>query len=132
MITTTVTSDQVADRLGLPRPESDSPQARQWQIWIDQAVRRISSYQMLHNLTDPNPDTVDDVVLEAVATMADHPSRSTQVTVAVDDASTSRSYKAGTGTVSLDDWWGELWPDQIADGAFSVRPSFQPDRRRCW
>lgn len=133
-ITTTVTPDSVADRLGLPRPGLDSPLERQWQVWIDQAVRQIARYQQRHSLPDPDPDTVDDVVLEAVADMANHPDRSTQVTVAVDDASTSRSYVSSLGRVSIDDaLWDQLWPDQSVEGAFSIRPSFQPDRPRwCW
>ena len=132
MATTTVTPGEVADRLGRPRPADGTPQFLQWQVWIDQAVTQITRYQRLRNLPDPDPADVDFVVLEVVAAMVMHPDDSTQVSVSIDDGSTSRTYKSGSGSIAMDNWWDYLWSGQGSDGAFSVRPSYQPDRRGCW
>ena len=49
------------------------------------------------------------------------PDNATQVTVSVDDASTSRTYRSGAGRVTiLDDWWTMLGLNPRRGRAFEV------------
>lgn len=126
-----VVINDVADRLGRPRPGVDTPTARQWQIWINQAAGAIDRYQTLHGLSAPDVNDVDFVVLESVAAMVLHPDNAKQVEVDVDDSRISRTYFAGgTGHLDLEPWWNYLWPDEPqSEAAFSIRPTFEPDDR---
>ena len=119
-----VTPSDVAIELGRPSPSGD--ELLRLQSWISQALyligRRLGDVALL------NPVDVDYVVLQAVAQHARHPGNETQVTVAVDDASTSRTYRSGSGMVAiLDEWWTLLDPDLGDSGAFTVTPYSEPD-----
>lgn len=128
--------DDIADELGRPRPAVDSDTFRQWQRWITTTYERIEAYRIANNLPEPDPGQLDYVVLMVVASRARMNNRddgATQVTVSIDDGSTTRMYPTGTDSVVIDlgPWWGQLWPGQGA-GAFSFRPTFEPDDRRKW
>lgn len=107
-LTTNVTPAMVAVALGQPSP-SDATEA-QWQTWIDDALMLI---QVRVDSIDPTPVVdqakLDYVVRQAVTAHIKNPDNATQVTVSVDDASTSRSYRSSQGRVTiLDEWWALL------------------------
>ena len=105
MLSTTVTPDQVGIALGQDAPTGTL--AAQWQMWITDAVMLISS--RVDSITPPptiDQAKLDYVVREAVVAQVRRPDAATQVTVSVDDGSTSKTYARGTGRVAiLDDWW---------------------------
>jgi hypothetical protein len=64
---------------------------------------------------------LDYVVREAVVAQVRKPEDYTNVTVSVDDGSTSKTYRTGSGRVTiLDEWWDLLAPSSGGSGAFSV------------
>lgn len=103
-----VTPDIIAVALGVTAPDPGSIQGQQWQLWIDDATMLIETRATQLNI---DIDTIDDakldyVVREAVVAHIKKPDDATQVTVSVDDGSTSRSYRSGKGRVTiLDEWW---------------------------
>lgn len=102
-----VTPGMIAVALGQAAPEAGSVQEQQWQLWIDDAYMLIDSRV---SSTTPTPvideARLDYVVREAVVSHVRKPDDATQVTVSVDDGSTSRSYQSGKGRVTiLDEWW---------------------------
>jgi hypothetical protein len=116
-----VTPGTIAVALGQAAPEPGSVMEQQWKMWIDDAWLLIDSRRaLLKNLDVIDEMRLDYVVREAVAAHIKKPDDATQVTVSVDDASTSRSYKSGKGRVTiLDEWWALLGlVDQ--SGAFSI------------
>lgn len=132
-MTTAVTPNDVADRLGRVRPVLDSPAYRQAQVFIDQADRRITIHQATHGLPDPDHQVREYVILEAVAAVVRNPDDATSVDVQIDDGRVSKRYSSSTGRVSLEDWWDTLWPPVAGESsAFTVRPSFEPDVCRAW
>jgi hypothetical protein len=102
-----VTPGMIAVALGQAAPEAGSVTEQQWQLWIDDAYMLIDSRV---SSTTPAPvideARLDYVVREAVVSHVRKPDDATQVTVSVDDGSTSRSYQSGKGRVTiLDEWW---------------------------
>lgn len=117
----TVTPSTIAVALGVTAPEEDAPTWNQWALWITDAYMLIE-IRIDEVDPDPEPDEakVDYVVREAVVAHIQHPEDSTQVTVSIDDGSTSKSYKSGKGRVNIiDDWWALLGLTP-AEGAFSI------------
>ena len=114
-----VTPEMIAVALGVTAPASDSAQYAQWSMWIDDALMLIEA-----RLGDPallDQAKLDYVVREAVASLARRPDDATQVSVSIDDGSVSRTYRSGTGRVTiLDEWWLLLAPASTAGRAFSV------------
>jgi len=114
-----VTPEMIAVALGVAAPASDSTQYAQWSMWIEDALMLIEA-----RLGDPallDQAKLDYVVREAVASLARRPDDATQVSVSVDDGSVSRTYRSGTGRVTiLDEWWLLLAPASTAGRAFSV------------
>lgn len=116
-----VTPEMIAVALGKAAPEPDSIQWQQWELWIDDALMLVDA--RIASL--PSPPVVDDakldyVVREAVVAHVKKPDDATQVTVAVDDGSSSRSYSSGKGRVAiLDEWWALLGLT-VQSGAYSV------------
>lgn len=94
----------------------------QWSLWIADAEMLIQNRKTaLGILTDLDPATYDYVVREAVAAHVLHPDDSSQVTVSIQDASTSRSYRSGNGRVTiLDEWWVMLGLTSPSSGAFAI------------
>lgn len=120
-VTTTITPAEIATELGRPAPPTAT--AAQWQQWIDDAVFLINRRVTALGYTDPpDQDAVDYVVRHAVASHARRPDDSTQVTVSVDDGSTSKMYRSSQGRVTiLDEWWDLLGLSSSASGkAFEV------------
>ncbi len=116
-----VTPDMIAVALGQAAPEPGSVQEQQWNLWIDDALMLID---IRASAMTPAP-TIDEarleyVVREAVVAHIKKPDDVTQVTVAVDDASTSKSYRSGKGRVTiLDEWWTLLGLTQTS-GAYAL------------
>lgn len=116
-----VTPAMVAVALGVAAPTSGSTTEAQWQMWLDDALMLIEARAEQLDLTDElDAAKVDYVVREAVVDHIKHPDNATQVTISVDDASSSRTYRSSQGRVRiLDDWWVFLGLT-ARGGAFSV------------
>ena len=114
-----VTPEMIAVALGRTAPDPASPEYAQWSMWIEDALMLIEA-----RLGDPgalDQAKLDYVVREAVAAHIRNPDSATQVTVSIDDASSSRQYKTSYGRVRiLDEWWNLLSPAQSSGRAFSV------------
>ena len=117
-----VTPATIAVALGRTTPEPDSVIERQWEMWIDDALMLINVRKAeLGITTDLDFNALDYVVREAVVTQARRPDDATQVTVSVDDGSTSRTYRSSRGRVEIiDEWWTLLGLTPPTGGAFSV------------
>lgn len=121
-LTTTITPAKVAVALGVSAPAPDSVLESQWFMWIDDALMLI---QVRADSFTPVPVVdqarLDYVIREAVVAQARRPDDATQVTVSVDDASTSRTYKSSRGRVDiLDEWWALLGLVAATGGAFDI------------
>lgn len=117
---TSVTPAMLAVALGKAAPEPGSVTEQQWQMWITDAQMLIDSRQAELGVEAPDQAKLDYVVREAVAAHIKRPDDATQVTIAVDDGSSSRSYKTGKGRVAiLDEWWMLLGLVE-SSGAFAV------------
>jgi|GEM_PF-1818832 len=116
-----VTPDMLAVALGQTAPDPGSVQEQQWQMWIDDAAMLIQNRKDQLNLTDPiDQAKLDYVIREAVVAHIKRPEDATQVTVSVDDGSSSKTYKSGKGRVTIqDDWWGLLGLTDPS-GAFAI------------
>lgn len=120
---TTVTPTNVGTEMGIASP--NAAQTAQWQSWIDQAVYLIGKRL---DFTTLDQADVDYVVLQSVVRHARHPEDSTQVSVAVDDGSTSKSYKSGVGRVTIpDEFWVLLDPTSAETGVGSTQLFGEPD-----
>lgn len=117
-----VTPSMIAVALGQAAPVPGSITDQQWSLWIDDAEMLIENRRASF---DPAPvigqAKLDYVVREAVVAHVRKPDDATQVTVSVDDGSTSKSYKSGKGRVTiLDEWWVFLGIQEVEQGAFAV------------
>jgi hypothetical protein len=117
-----VTPGMIAVALGQTAPEAGSVQEQQWQLWIDDAVMLIEARR---DTFDPQPvideARLDYVVRQSVVAHIKKPDDATQVTVSVDDASTSRTYQSGKGRITIaDEWWDLLGLVAKQEGAFSI------------
>lgn len=115
-----VTSAMIAVALGVEAPVDDSPTDLQWEMWISDAVMLIEARRLSLEVDPIDEAKVDYVVREAVVAQVKKPDDATQVTVSVDDASTSRTYRSGKGRVTiLDEWWALLGLTDPS-GAFAI------------
>lgn len=117
-----VTPDKIAVALGVAAPESGSITEQQWQLWIDTAEMLIEARRS-SMAVPPTLDEakVDYVVREAVVAQARKPDDATQVTISVDDGSSSRTYQSSKGRVTIvDDWWLFLGLTEPNSGAYAV------------
>lgn len=130
-LTTTITPHDVAIALGRDVPAGNV--AAQWYMWISDALMLIQTRASALEVADEDVDQskLDYVVREAVAAQVRRPDDATQVTVRVDDASTSKTYRAGSGRVGiLDEWWALLFPTAFGDSAaFAIDTAGAVDRR---
>lgn len=129
-----VTPSMIAVALGVAAPESGSVQDQQWSMWIDDAEMLIETRRVE---VDPalaiDEAKLNYVVREAVAAHVKHPDDATQVSVSVDDASTQRTYRSGSGRVTIrDEWWALLGLAAKSSGAFSFRPSSSASGHAPW
>lgn len=124
-----VTPAIIAVRLGQIAPASGSATEAQWQMLISDAVRAITRRAERLSI-DPgslNAEDLDYVVREAVVSHLDNPDNATQVSISVDDASVSRSYRSSQGRVAiLDEWWELLGLGDDSE-SFSVQAYGEPD-----
>ena len=116
-----VTPGMLAVALGQAAPGVGSVTELQWQMWVADALMLIESRRLSVAPTLVIDQVkLDYVTREAVVAHIKKPDDATQVTIAVDDASTSKSYKSGKGRVTiLDEWWPLLGLVETS-GAFSV------------
>jgi hypothetical protein len=116
-----VTPNVIAVALGQAAPEPGSVMEQQWLLWIDDAAMLIEHRRAgLADVPFIDQAKLDYVIRQAVVAHVKKPDDATQVTVAVDDGSTSRSYQSGKGRVTiLDEWWTLLGLTETS-GAFSV------------
>lgn len=116
-----VTPNDIAVELGRTAPDLAAPEYAQWELWISDA--RFLIGRRLGDITALDQDTVDYVVRQAVAAHVKRPDDATQVTVSVDDASSSKTYRSSRGRVEIiDDWWALLAPTDTTGKAFSITP----------
>lgn len=117
---TSVTPAMLAVALGQAAPEPGSVLEQQWELWINDAELLIEAQRVKLSAAEPDQARLDYVVREAVVAHIKRPDDATQVTIAVDDGSSSRSYKSGRGrVVILDEWWALLGLSG-SSGAFAV------------
>lgn len=115
-----VTPSILAVALGQAAPEPGSITEQQWKMWIDDALMLIDMRRIELDAFPPEEAKLDYVVREAVVAHIKRPDNATQVTISVDDSSSSRSYQSGKGrVVILDEWWTLLGLAETS-GAFSV------------
>ena len=103
-----VTPENIAVALGVTAPDLTSPLYKQWELWIDDATMLIDTRatQLGVSMSDIGEAKLDYVVREAVVAHIKKPDDATQVSITVDDGTTSKSYRSGKGRVSiLDEWW---------------------------
>ena len=104
-----VTPDTIAVALGRATSSVTAEENELWTMWIADALMLIEA-----RLGDPallDQAKLDYVVREAVVAHIRHPDDATQVSVSIDDGSSSRTYKSGRGRVTiLDEWWNLLSP----------------------
>lgn len=116
-----VTPAMLAVALGQAAPEPGSITEQQWTMWVDDAYMLIEDRQVEVGKSDPIGEAkLDYVVRQAVVAHIKKPDDATQVTVSIDDASTSRTYQSGKGRVSVSDWWAFLGLADVQGGAFSI------------
>ena len=116
-----VTPSMLAVALGQAAPEPGSITEQQWNLWIDDALMLVDLRREQVGFAGLLDEAkLDYVVREAVVAHIKKPDDATQVTISVDDASSSRSYRSGKGRVTiLDEWWSLLGLVE-ASGAFSI------------
>ena len=103
-----VTPAKIAVALGQAAPEPGSVTAQQWQMWLDDAEMLIESRRVQLGVADVDQAKLDYVLREAVVAHIKRPDDATQVTIAVDDGSSSRSYNTCKGRLTILDLGGRL------------------------
>lgn len=117
-----VTPEMIAVALGVTAPGPGSTQAQQWAMWVEDANMLIEARRLAVDAALViDQAKLDYVVREAVVAQAKHPDDATQVSVSVDDASTQRTYRSGSGRVSIrDEWWTLLGLAPQGGRAYSI------------
>ena len=115
----TVTPATIGTALGRT---ATTEETAQWQMWIDDALMLIDARKTdLEIETELDEIKLDYVVREAVVAHVRRPDNVSQVTVSVQDASTSKSYRTSAGRINiLDEWWILLGLTQPTGGAFTI------------
>lgn len=114
-----VTPDMLAVALGQAAPSGLI--AEQWQMWIDDAYMLVADRVAKINPADePSEAKVDYVVREAVVGHIKKPDDATQVTISVDDGSSSRTYQSSKGRVDVSTWWDFLGLNEPSTGAYAI------------
>lgn len=112
-----VDSETIAVALGRASTPTDV-EDEQWSMWIADARMLIEA--RLGDLAELDEAKVDYVVREAVLAHIRHPDDATQVSVSIDDGTSSKTYKSARGRVTiLDEWWNLLSPTD-ALSAFTI------------
>ena len=129
-----VTLETIATALAQPTPTTTSTTGKQWTMWISDATRAITRRAEQLDIPVESIDTTDFdyVEREAVVAQVKRPDDATQVSVAVDDGSTMKTYKSGKGRVTiLDEWW-ELLGLTDPDEAFVIDMAPRPATMGFW
>jgi hypothetical protein len=128
----TVTPDDIAVELGRTAPDLASTEYMQWEQWIADAIYLIRKRPGLV-FDDLDTADVDYVVRQAVTAHVRRPDDATQVVIAVDDASSSRTYRSARGRVEIiDEWWALLTPTDTTTRAFSITPTGSASPHMPW
>lgn len=115
-----VSIEQVATALGVEPPPEEDVKARQWEMWLTDAEMLIENRRVQLGAEPIDQVKFDYVVREAVVAHIKRPEDATQVTISVDDGSSSKTFKSGKGRVTiLDEWWTLLGLTEPS-GAFSL------------
>jgi hypothetical protein len=126
-----VTPNDIAVELGRTAPTQTSTEYAQWELWIADALMLISA--RLGDLAALDQGRLAYVVRQAVTAHVRRPDDATQVAVAVDDGSVSRTYRSSRGRVEIiDDWWALLSPKDATGKAFSITPSSSASPHMPW
>jgi len=113
--------DKIAVELGVAVPESATADFAQWQQWVEDATMLITDRAARLKLSAPDEAHTNYVVRQAVVAHIKKPDDATQVTVSVDDGSSSRTYQSSKGRVTIgDEWWDFLGLVASSGGAFSI------------
>ena len=115
-----VTPNMIAVALGVAAPEPGSITGQQWELWISDAEMLIEDRREKLGVQPIDEAKIDYVVRQAVVAHVRKPDDATQVTISVDDGSSSRTYQSGKGRVSIVDEWWDLLGLVEQSGAFSV------------
>jgi hypothetical protein len=120
----TITPQDIAVALGRTGPTAEED--AQWQLWVDDAFMLIDFRKDALEITDELDEIrLDYVVREAVVAHVRRPDNATQVTVAVNDASTSRTYRSGRGRVEIiDEWWELLGLTSPSAGVYAIDTAY--------
>lgn len=116
-----VTPAMIAVALGQAAPQPGSITEEQWEMWISDAYMLIED--RIASFTPPrvvDEAKIDYAVRQSVVSHVKKPDDATQVTVSVDDGSTSKTYQSGEGRVVVDNWWDFLGLADVQTGAFSI------------
>lgn len=125
--------DKIAVELRMTAPDPDSADGKQWQLWVDDATLLITERAAKLQLQLPPQAKVDYVVRQAVVAHIKKPDDATQVTVSIDDGSSSRTYQSGKGRVDIaDEWWDFLGLLPSTGGAFSIDTTSNASRHLPW
>lgn len=119
---TSVTPDTIATALGRPSLDPQTPTALQWDMWISDALMLIETrVDSITPVPTVSQARLDYVIREAVVAHVRNPDNATQVTVSVDDASTSKTYRSARGRVAIaDEWWTLLGLADTGGRAYEV------------
>lgn len=119
-LTTGITPANIAVALGVAAPAVDSVTEQQWEMWIADALMLIQDRATAQSVT-PDQVKLDYVIREAVVAHVRRPDDATQVTISVDDAASTKTYKSGKGRVTiLDEWWLMLGLGNLTGKAFQT------------
>lgn len=103
----------------------DYPEYQQWEMWITDAMMLIDARAAVLEVEDLDEAKLDYVVREAVVAHVRRPDTATQVTVSVEGASTSKTYRSGRGRVEIiDEWWSLLGLTSPSTGVFAVDTAY--------
>lgn len=113
--------DKIAVELGVTAPASDTPDRAQWELWVEDAQMLIAERAAKLGLQEPTQAKIDYVARQAVVAHIKKPDDATQVTISIDDGSSSRTYQSSKGRVTIDDeWWDFLGLVAASGGAFAI------------
>ncbi len=128
-----VTPADIAVELGRTTPDPESTEYAQWEQWIADALYLIRKRPGI-DFDNLDQADLDYVVRQAVTAHVRRPDDATQVSVSIDDGSTSRTYRSSRGRVEiLDEWWALLMPTNSGTRAFSINPhgGYNPHQPWC-
>ena len=115
-----VTPNMIAVALGVAAPEPGSIKEQQWDLWISDAEMLIENRREKLEAAPLNEARVDYVVRESVVAHVKRPDDATQVTISVDDGSSSKTFRSGRGRVTITDEWWEFLGLTAQSGAFAL------------